>query len=99
MHGLTRGEMLQMCHKDRNGVHVPYQERDMRYGITQGYLRKGGGGLVAQRGALHREPVGTGRRGVGWGWGRGSEERQEAGSSNTARTEPGKVAHSSTEKG
>ena len=37
--------------------------------------------------------------GVGQGWSRGSEERQEAGSSNTARTEPDRVAHSSTEKG
>ena len=41
-----------MYYKDWNGVHVPYQERDMRYDITQGYLRKEGGGLVVRRGAL-----------------------------------------------
>ena len=43
MHGLTRGEMLQMYYKDRNGVRAPYQERDMRYDIAQGYLQKEGG--------------------------------------------------------
>ena len=57
MHGVD------MCILQMHGVHVPYQERDMRYNITQGYLRKEGGGLVAQRGALHRKPVGTGKRG------------------------------------
>ena len=66
MHSLTRGEMLQMYYKDRNGVHVPYQERDMRYDAgTRGYLRKEGGGLGAQRGTLRREPVGAGKRGRG----------------------------------
>ena len=39
-----------MYYKDRNGVHVPYQERDMGYDITQGYLQKEGGGLPSSRG-------------------------------------------------
>ena len=63
MHDHTRGEMLRMYYKDRNGVRAPYQERDMQYDITQGYLRKEGGGLVAQRGVLRRGPVGAGKRG------------------------------------
>ena len=37
----------------------------MRYDITQGYLRREEGGLVAQRGALRRELVGAGKRGRG----------------------------------
>ena len=38
MHGCTRGEMLQMYYKDRNGVRVLYQERDMQYDVAQGYF-------------------------------------------------------------
>ena len=52
MHGLTRGEMLQVYYKDRDGLRAPYQERDLRYDIAQGYLQKEGGGLVVKRGAL-----------------------------------------------
>ena len=51
MHGLTRGEMLRMYCKDRRGVCVPYQEKNPRYDITQGYLRKGGAGQVRKEGA------------------------------------------------
>ena len=36
MHGLTRGEMFQMYCKDRNGVRVFYQEREIWGDITQG---------------------------------------------------------------
>jgi hypothetical protein len=52
MHGCTRGEMLQMYYKDRNGlgVCVLYQERDMQYDVAQGYLQKEGG---SQRPPLH----------------------------------------------
>ena len=32
--------MLEMYYKDRSGVCVPYQERDPRYDISQGYLQK-----------------------------------------------------------
>ena len=49
MHGLTRGEMLQMYYKDRSVVqyvHVPYQEKDLRYDTAQGYLQRGGGDQV-----------------------------------------------------
>ena len=59
MHGLTRGKVVQMYY----GVRAPYQEIVIRYGITQGYPRKEGGGLVAQRGVLRRGPVGAGKRG------------------------------------
>ena len=42
----------------------------MRYDITQGYLRKEGGGLAAQRGVLCRKLVVAGKRGgAGLGWG------------------------------
>ena len=54
-----------MYYKDRRGVCVPYQEKDPRYDITQGYLQKEGAGQVIQEGALHRGPVGAGRS-----WGR-----------------------------
>ena len=30
--------MLQMYCKDRNGVRVLYQERDMQYDVAQGYF-------------------------------------------------------------
>ena len=54
MHNLTRDEMLQRSHKDRRGVCVPYQEKDLRYDVTQGYLRKEGAGQVRTEGVLHR---------------------------------------------
>ena len=46
MHGHTRGEMLQMYYKDRNGVHVLYQERDMQYDAAQRYWQKEGGSRI-----------------------------------------------------
>ena len=79
MHGLTRGEMLQMYYKDRRGVCVRYQEKDLRCDITQGYLRKEGAGQVMKgvcctggRWALAR----GGGAGVGWGAGRRAGGRQ-----------------------
>ena len=80
MHGLTEGEMLQRSYKDRRGVCVPYQEKDLRYDITQGYLRKEGAGQVMKEGVLHRGQVGAskrGRAGVGVG-GRKKSRRQTA---------------------
>ena len=57
MHGLTRGDMLQMYHQDRRGTCVPHQEKDLRYDITQRYLRKEGAGQVTKEGALHTGPT------------------------------------------
>ena len=90
MHGLTRGEMLQMYCRDQRGVCVPYQEKDLRYGITQGYLWKEGAGQVMKGGVLHRGLVGASKRGRGrggvGGWKKGrrqavvrSREQGEAG--------------------
>ena len=53
--------MLQMYYKDRRGVCVPYQEKDLRYDITQGYLQKEGAGQVRRDCVLHRGMVGTQR--------------------------------------
>ena len=57
--------MLQMYCKDRNGVRVLYQERDMQYDVAQaqGYLRKEGGSRMAKMGVPCRGPVGTSKRG------------------------------------
>ena len=74
MHGLTRGEMLQMYYKDRRGVCVPYQEKDLQYDITQGYLRKQGAGRVIKEGVLHRGPVGASKRGRAGGGGGGQKK-------------------------
>ena len=63
--------MLRMYYKDRRRVCAPYQEKDLRYDITQGYLRKEGAGQVTKEGVLHRGAVGAskrGRAGVGVGW-------------------------------
>ena len=46
-----------MYFKDRRGACVPYQEKDLRYDITQGYLRKEGAGQVMKEGVLHRGQV------------------------------------------
>ena len=90
----------QMDHKGRNGARAPYQERGTRYDITQGYLQKEEGGLVVRRGVLCRGLVhGRWQEGAGRGWGRGSEERQGAGSSTTPRPEQGRAARSGAEKG
>ena len=78
---------------------MPYQERGIWYDITQGYLQEEGGGQVVRRGVLHRGPVGASKRGWDVAWVGGSEERQEAGSSTTSGSEPGRVAHSDVEKG
>jgi hypothetical protein len=51
--------MLQMHYKDRRGVCVPYQEKDLRYDITQGYLQKEGAGQVRRDCVLHRGMVGA----------------------------------------
>ena len=51
--------MLRMYYKDRRGVCVPYQEKDPRYDITQGYLRKEGAGQVMKEGVLHRGQAGA----------------------------------------
>ena len=79
MHGCTRGEMLQMYCKDRNGVCVLYQERDMQYDVAQGYLQKEGGSQMAKMGVPRRGPVGSkrGRDGAGVG-GRKRGKRQAA---------------------
>jgi hypothetical protein len=77
MHGCTRGEMLQMYYKDRNGVCVLYQERDMQYDAAQGYLQKEGGSQMAKMGVPRRGPVGStrGRDGaVVGGWKRGKRQ-------------------------
>ena len=63
MHNLTRNEMLQRAYKDRRGVCVPYQERDLRYDAAHGYLRQEGGDQASKGGVLHRGPVGTRKRG------------------------------------
>ena len=63
MHNLTRNEMLQRSYKDRRGVCVPYQERDIRYDVAHGYLRQEGGDQASKGGVLHRGPVGTRKRG------------------------------------
>ena len=63
MHNLTRNEMLQRSYKDRRGVCVPYQERDLRYDVAHGYLRQEGGDQASKGGVLHRGPVGTRKRG------------------------------------
>ena len=55
--------MLQRSYKDRRGVCVPYQEKDLRYDVTQGYLRKEGAGQVRKEGVLHRGLVGASKRG------------------------------------
>ena len=54
---------MQMYYKDRNGVRVLYQERDMRYDVTQRYLQKEGGSQMAKMGVPCRGPVGTSKRG------------------------------------
>ena len=56
-----------MYYKDRRGVCVPYQEKDLQYDITQGYLRKQGAGRVIKEGVLHRGPVGASKRGPAGG--------------------------------
>ena len=63
MHNLARNEMLQRSYKDRRGVCVPYQERDLRYDVAHGYLRQEGGDQASKGGVLHRGPVGTRKRG------------------------------------
>ena len=79
MHGLTEGEMLQRSYKDRRGVCVPYQEKDLRYDVTQGYLRKEGAGQVRKEGVLHRGPVGASKRGrAGAGGGGQKKSRRQA---------------------
>ena len=60
MHNLTRNEMLQRSYKDRRGVCVPYQERDLRYDVAHGCLRQEGGdqaskGVYCIRGPLAQE--------------------------------------------
>ena len=79
MHGCTRGEMLQRYYKDRNGVCVLYQERDMQYDVAQGYLQKEGGSQMTKMGVPRRGPVGSkrGRDGAGVG-GRKRGKRQAA---------------------
>ena len=74
-----------MYYKDRRGICLPYQEKDLRYDTTQGYLQKEGAGQGMKEGVLHRGPVGASKRGrarVGV-YSLGPEERQEAGSSTT----------------
>ena len=79
MHGLTEGEMLQRSYKDRRGVCVPYQEKDLRYDVTQGYLRKEGAGQVRKEGVLHRGLVGASKRGrAGAGGGGQKKSRRQA---------------------
>ena len=79
MHGLTEGEMLQRSYKDRRGVCVPYQEKDLRCDVTQGYLRKEGAGQVRKEGVLHRGPVGASKRGrAGAGGGGQKKSRRQA---------------------
>ena len=79
MHGLTEGEMLQRSYKDRRGVCVPYQEKDLRYDVTQGYLRKEGAGQVRKEGVLHRGPLGASKRGrAGAGGGGQKKSRRQA---------------------
>ena len=76
--------MLRMYCKDRRGVCVHYQEKDLRHGINQGYLRRegpAGAGQVIKEGVLHRGPaVGAIVRGggpeVGEGAGSGTGGRQ-----------------------
>ena len=57
MHNLTRNEMLQRSYKDRRGVCVPYQERDLRYDVAHGYLRQEGGDQASKGGVMHRGVV------------------------------------------
>ena len=60
---VRRGEMLQVHCRDRRGAYVPYQEKDLRCDITQGYLRKEGASQVMKGGVLHRGLVGASKRG------------------------------------
>ena len=71
--------MLRMYYKDRRGVCVPYQEKDLRHNITQGYLQKEGAGQVRKEGVLHRGPLGASKRGrAGAGGGGQKKSRRQA---------------------
>ena len=68
MHDLTRDKVLQRSHKNRRGVCVPYQERDLQYVVTHGYLRQKGGEQVSEGGVVHRGPCRRHKKeGAGWG--------------------------------
>ena len=54
---------MQSYCKDRGGVRVPYQERDLRCDVARGYLQQEGGGQVGKGCVLHRELVGASKRG------------------------------------
>ena len=54
--------MSQVYYKDWRGVCVPYQDKDLWYNISQGYLWKEGAGQMIKEGALHRGPAGASKR-------------------------------------